>query len=83
MFSSSVTSGMKEKKRFLVNISKWPEDVKQILIKRFVIPSLEGIQKKWICLKNPRHVNDFYIIHSHLSRHPACSAREAHRALSH
>lgn len=37
---------MKEKKRFLVNISKWPEDVKQILIKRFVIPSLEGIQKK-------------------------------------
>lgn len=46
MFSSSVTSGMKEKKRFLVNISKWPEDVKQILIKRFVIPSLEGIQKK-------------------------------------
>lgn len=45
MFSSSVTSGMKEKKGFLVNISKWPEDGKQILIKRFVILSLEGIQK--------------------------------------
>lgn len=30
---------------FCLNISKWPEDLKQILIKRFVILSLEGMQK--------------------------------------
>lgn len=51
---------------FLLNISKWPEDLKRILIKTFVILSLEGIQKNGYASKTHDMVMLVFFLHNPL-----------------